>query len=90
MANRNIKKLPIYSQTEVTLFLFKTVLLWYVRCEIYSANCSVDLPDAGWNSVAGKTADLDLIYRKIYADGNLKFEIETFNDDGECEILYCR
>lgn len=37
-----------------------------------------------------KTAELDLIYQEIYAKGILKYEIESFTDEGECEILYYR
>ena len=33
---------------------------------------------------------LDMIYQEIYADGVLTYEIETFTDEGECEILYYR
>ena len=38
----------------------------------------------------GKTAELDMIYQEIYADGVLTYEIEAFTDEGECEILYYR
>ena len=58
--------------------------------EIDGANCKVVLPDTGWTCVKGKTADLKEIYDRIYLDGSLKFEIETFTNEGECEILYCR
>lgn len=57
---------------------------------IGGANCVVQLPDVGWVSVRGKTADLGKIYDEIYKDGALKFEIETFNDDGSCGIMYRR
>ena len=55
-----------------------------------NANCSVALPDSGWIDVKGKTAELDLMYQKIYAKGIITYEIESFNDEGECEILYYR
>ena len=58
--------------------------------DIDGFNCTVDLPDSGWVTVNGKTADLSMIYSKIYEDGNLKYEIETFTDDGRCEIMYYR
>ena len=58
--------------------------------DIEGANCTVELPDTGWVKVNGKTSDLPQIYQKIYLDGNLKFEIETFTDEGDCEILYYR
>lgn len=43
-----------------------------------------------WIAVKGKTAELDMIYQEIYADRVLTYEIETFTDEGECEILYYR
>jgi len=57
---------------------------------IEGANCTVDLPDEGWIDYKGNTADLQEIYRKIYEDGSLKYEIETFTEEGNCEILYIR
>ena len=57
---------------------------------IDGANCTVELPDEGWNECKGKTCDLQEIYRKIYEDGRLKYEIETFTEDGNCKILYIR
>lgn len=58
--------------------------------DIDNANCSVILPNSGWIAVKRKTAELDMIYQEIYADGVLTYEIETFTDEGECEILYYR
>ncbi len=57
---------------------------------IENANCSVALPDSGWVSVKGKTAELGLIYQEIYAKGILTYEIEAFTAEGECEVLYYR
>lgn len=57
---------------------------------IVGANCSVDLPDSGWQVVDGKTSNLSEIYEKIYHDGVLLFEIETFDDNGTCRIMYYR
>ncbi len=57
---------------------------------IEGANCSVRLPDEGWSVVKGKTEQLGQMYNDIYLEGCLKYEIETFNDKGECEIRYCR
>ena len=48
------------------------------------------LPDGNWNTVKGRTRDLGKIYEKIYEEGSLTFEIETFTPDGECEISYYR
>ena len=57
---------------------------------IDQANCKVELPDDGWKTVRGKTAALSLIYNRIYEDGSLTYEIETFTDAGDCEISYYR
>ena len=57
---------------------------------IDGCNFSIDLPDEGWTAVKGKTDELKQIYDEIYKSGRLKFEIETFFDDGSCEIKYCR
>jgi predicted transcriptional regulator YdeE len=54
------------------------------------SNLTIDLPDNNWVIVHGKTDDLKNIYNKIYKDGPLKYEIETFNEDGTCKIQYYR
>ena len=54
---------------------------------INDANFEIDLPDDGWISVNGKTDKLKEIYYEIYKNGPLKYEIETFREDGEC-LLY--
>ena len=54
------------------------------------ADCEVILPDDGWTTVRGKTAGLSQIYDRIYEDGSLTYEIETFTEDGGCEIQYWR
>ena len=58
--------------------------------EIEDANRSVELPDDGWTSVKGRTEHLSQIYDEIYKDGSLKYEIEVFSEQGDCEILYRR
>ena len=58
--------------------------------KIVGADRTVELPDTGWVTVRGKTADLGEIYEKIYQEGRLKYEIERFTDSGDCEIMYCR
>ena len=58
--------------------------------EIDGADRTVELPDTGWVTIRGKTADLGEIYEKIYQEGRLKYEIERFTDSGDCEIMYCR
>ena len=57
---------------------------------IDNENCNIDLPDDGWITVKGNTDDLQKIYEEIYKDGPLKYEIETFYNNGTCMILYYR
>ena len=57
---------------------------------IDQANCTAELPDSGWITVRGKTAELSRIYDRIYEDGSLTYEIETFTGAGDCEIRYYR
>jgi predicted transcriptional regulator YdeE len=58
--------------------------------EIDGADRTVELPDTGWVTVRGKTADLGKIYEKIYQEGRLSNEIERFTDSGDYEIMYRR
>ena len=58
--------------------------------KIDGANLETDLPDADWTTVDGKTDDLKKIYDEIYKSGALKYEIETFTEDGDCLIKYYR
>jgi len=53
-------------------------------------NMSIELPDNGWVRIEGKTASLKQLYDEIYKDGVLDFEIETFFENGTCEIMYYR
>lgn len=53
-------------------------------------NVSVALPDNGWVRIEGKTDNLKQLYDEIYKDGVLLFEIETFYENGNCEIRYYR
>lgn len=57
---------------------------------IKDCNLHIELPDAGWIIVNGKTDNLKQIYNEIYKDGILRYEIETFDEDGNCKIKYCR
>ena len=57
---------------------------------IEGADCTADLPDEGWETVRGRTEELGQIYGEIYKAGPLKYEIETFTEDGNCNILYYR
>ena len=53
-------------------------------------NVSVELPDNGWVRMEGRTDNLKQLYDEIYRDGVLQFEIETFYENGNCEIRYYR
>ena len=57
---------------------------------IDGCNFTIDLPDDGWTAVRGQTDDLKQMYDEIYKSGRLRYEIETFFDDGSCEIKYYR
>lgn len=50
----------------------------------------IQLPDDTWEVVKGKTNNLAQIYNNIYKTSILKYEIEMFNNDGTCEIMYIR
>lgn len=50
----------------------------------------INLPEDKWEIVEGKTDELDKIYKEIYRKSNLKYEIEMFNNDGSCKIMYIR
>lgn len=44
------------------------------------------LPDQGWIHFTGRTESLSQLYEEIYADGVLKYEIEQFYENGDCEV----
>lgn len=46
----------------------------------------VVLPDSEWKSYAGQTENLSEMYREIYKEGALKYEIESFFEDGSCSL----
>ena len=56
---------------------------------IAGANYEVDLPDE-WTATSGRIEELSIIYNEIYKDGPLLYEIEEFDDKGNCKIRYCR
>ena len=58
--------------------------------EIDGENRTVTLPDMGWVTVRGRTAELGKTYEQIYQEGRLEYEIERFTDSGDCEIMYYR
>ena len=58
--------------------------------DIKGYNLCIELPDEGWTVTHGKTENLKGIYDEIYQSGPLKYEIETFQENGECQIKYYR
>ena len=56
---------------------------------IPNADYAIVLPDE-WTTVCGKTDNLSVIYDEIYKDGPLLYEIEEFDDKGNCRIRYFR
>ena len=55
-----------------------------IEGDLDEQNVCISLPDNGWEYVIGKTEKLGEIYKDIYKDGSLKYEIEMFDDDGNC------
>ena len=58
--------------------------------EIKDYNLCIELPDENWTIVNGETEKLKEIYDEIYQYGVLKYEIETFDENGKCQIKYYR
>ena len=58
--------------------------------EIPSFNFTMLLPEEGWTVVEGRTELLKEIYDDIYINGPLDIEIETFDSNGNCKIMYYR
>ena len=58
--------------------------------DIKDYNFCIELPDTGWTVVEGNTDNLKDIYDEIYKSGALKYEIETFTENGKCKIKYYR
>ena len=58
--------------------------------DIKDYNLCVELPDEGWQTVYGETDNLKEIYNEIYKSGALKYEIESFYENGKCKIDYYR
>lgn len=57
---------------------------------IKGADVSITLPEGGWVLAKGQTDHLKELYDEIYKNGALTFEIETFFEDGSCQIWYYR
>ena len=58
--------------------------------DIKDFNLCIQLPDEGWTMVEGETEKLREMYDEIYVSGPLTYEIETFTEDGKCQIQYYR
>ena len=58
--------------------------------DIENYNLCIELPDTDWIVVNGETENLKEIYDEIYKFGSLLYEIETFSEDGKCQIKYYR
>ena len=58
--------------------------------DVDGSNFITVLPDAGWNCISGRTEELAELYGRIYIDGPLKYEIEMFDDNGNCKIMFYR
>ena len=58
--------------------------------EIDNANLCIELPDTNWTVVDGETERLREIYDEIYKFGKLTYELETFDENGRCQIKYYR
>lgn len=55
-----------------------------------SKNVVLELPDRGWKVYTCKIEKLSELYDNIYKDGVLDYEIEEFDNDGECKISILR
>ena len=58
--------------------------------DIKDYDLCIELPDNGWSAVDGETEKLKEIYDEIYKLGPLKYELETFYENGKCHIEYLR
>lgn len=58
--------------------------------DIPNWNVCISLPEDGWLTVQGKTEQLKALYDEIYQGGRITYEIETFCENGSCQIHYWR
>ena len=75
-----------YNWTETSI----EYVIGLIDGDIEGSNIDVILPDDKWECVSGRTEELGEIYATIYKDGELKYEIEMFDDAGNCRILFYR
>ncbi len=50
----------------------------------------IELPDEGWLNFCGRTEKLSELYDEIYRNGALLYEIEEFDDSGNCRVSIYR
>jgi len=75
-----------YNWTETTI----EYAMGLIDGEIEGSNINQTLPDEGWKCVSGRTEKLGEIYSDIYVEGPLTYEIEMFDDEGNCRIKFYR
>lgn len=75
-----------YNWTETSI----EYVIGLIEGDIDGKNMDVILPDDQWECVRGRTEELGKIYAAIYSHGPLKYEIEMFDDEGNCKILFYR
>ncbi len=75
-----------YNWTETSI----EYVIGLISGDIEESNINIILPDDGWKYVSGRTEELAEIYSSIYKDGPLKYEIEMFDDEGNCRIMFYR
>lgn len=75
-----------YNWTETTI----EYVIGLRNGEIDGSNVCISLPDNSWQRVQGKIKDIKRIYDEIYKYGSLKYEIERFDNDGNCTIYFQR
>ncbi len=75
-----------YNWTETSI----EYVIGLIDGDMEGSNINVILPDEKWECVSGRTEELGEIYTKIYKDGALKYEIEMFDDVGNCKIWFYR
>lgn len=51
---------------------------------------NVQITNQGWKTYKDKTKNLANLYKKIYKEGSLTYEIECFDSQGNCEIQITR
>jgi len=50
----------------------------------------IQLPDKGWEIYSGKLNDIENIYKNIYQNGPLDYEIEEIDDEGNFRVSILR